>query len=96
MCILVVCLLTAMLYLLSNLGMGNMKRGDGYMDAFEPILSKVPWLPVIGNHEYYDGTSLYRYVNQTDYEAVLPAFPSPATASLVRKAQPSCMRWPIA
>ena len=75
-------------YLLSNLGMGNMKRGDGYMDAFEPILTKVPWLPVIGNHEYYDGSSLYRYVNQTDYEAVLPAFPSPATASLVRETQP--------
>ena len=31
-----------------NLGMGNMKRGDGYMDAFEPVISELPWLPVIG------------------------------------------------
>lgn len=29
-----------------NLGMGNMKRGDGYMDAFEPVISQIPWLPV--------------------------------------------------
>ena len=28
------------------------------MDAFQPIISRVPWLPVIGNHEYYDGHSL--------------------------------------
>lgn len=24
---------------------------SGYMDAFEPVLSQLPWLPVIGNHE---------------------------------------------
>jgi hypothetical protein len=50
---------------------GDMKRGDGYMDALEPVISTIPWLPVIGNHEYYDGHSMYRYINQTDYEAVL-------------------------
>ena len=27
------------------------------------------------SHEYYDGHSLWRYVNQTDYEHLRPYFP---------------------
>ena len=36
------------------------------MQAYEPIVSKVPFVPVVGNHEYYDGERLGRYLNQTD------------------------------
>ena len=31
-----------------NWAMGDERRGDGYMDAFSPVISEVPWLPVIG------------------------------------------------
>ena len=27
---------------------------------------RVPWLPVVGNHEFYDGEKLHRYLNQTE------------------------------
>ena len=40
-----------------NLAEGDERRGDGYMEAFEPVVSELPWLPVIGNHEFYDGPS---------------------------------------
>ena len=39
-----------------NLGMGNMKRGDGYMDAFEPVISQIPWLPVRASAHPRDAT----------------------------------------
>ena len=29
----------------------------------------------LASHEYYDGHSLWRYVNQTDYEHLRPYFP---------------------
>merc|ERR1712096_215415 len=41
------------------------KRGDGYMNAYEPLTSKVPWLPIIGNHEYYDNAIFHRFLNQS-------------------------------
>ena len=37
------------------------------------MLAHTPWLPVIGNHEFYDGDELRRYLNQTDGSVV--AFP---------------------
>eukprot|EP00756_Hemistasia_phaeocysticola_P033397 Hpha_TRINITY_DN16462_c5_g9::TRINITY_DN16462_c5_g9_i1::g.161961::m.161961 len=49
-----------------NIGGSDDRRGDGYMQAYEPILSTVPWVPVVGNHEYYDGDHLRRYLNQTE------------------------------
>jgi len=49
-----------------NIGGSDDRRGDGYMQAYEPVLSAVPWLPVVGNHEFYDGDALRRYLNQTE------------------------------
>jgi hypothetical protein len=40
------------------------------MEAYQPIISQVPWLPVVGNHEFYDGDLLNRYLNQTDGDAL--------------------------
>ena len=33
--------------------------------AFEPILRSCPWLPIVGNHEYYSGEELARYLDST-------------------------------
>eukprot|EP00039_Didymoeca_costata_P019413 m.337443 g.337443 ORF g.337443 m.337443 type:complete len:712 (-) comp18135_c0_seq1:199-2334(-) len=41
------------------------RRGDGYMNAYQPLASQVPWLPVIGNHEYYDDAYFHRFLNQS-------------------------------
>eukprot|EP00039_Didymoeca_costata_P025917 m.14535 g.14535 ORF g.14535 m.14535 type:complete len:592 (+) comp5124_c0_seq1:123-1898(+) len=49
-----------------NIGGSDDRRGDGYMQGYEPILSSVPWIPVVGNHEFYDGDHLRRYLNQTE------------------------------
>ena len=27
------------------------RRGDAYMNAFQPTLSICPWIPLLGNHE---------------------------------------------
>jgi hypothetical protein len=35
-----------------NLGMANDRRGDAYMNAFQPALTTLPWFPIIGNHEW--------------------------------------------
>lgn len=35
-----------------NLGQANDRRGDAYMNAFQPALATVPWFPIIGNHEW--------------------------------------------
>ena len=57
-----------------NMGGEDERRGDAYMEAYEEILTQVPWLPVVGNHEFYDGDELRRYLNQTDGSVV--AFPA--------------------
>ena len=36
-----------------NMGGEDERRGDGYMQAYEPVISTIPWIPVVGNHEYY-------------------------------------------
>lgn len=38
-----------------DLSMGNDLHGDTYMNAFEPVISQSPWLPVIGHHESNKG-----------------------------------------
>ena len=49
-----------------NEGDSDERRADGYMSAWQPILSQtIPWVPVVGNHEYYSGAELYRFLNQT-------------------------------
>ena len=48
-----------------NEGEGDGQRGDGYMSAYQSIVANCPWMPVVGNHEYYDGEELARYLDQT-------------------------------
>ena len=37
------------------------------MDAFSRVLSRMPWLPVLGNHEFYeDGPNAERYVDMVE------------------------------
>jgi hypothetical protein len=58
-----------------NMEMASGGRGDGYMFALQPLLSDVPWLASMGNHELegspfgvYCNESVYcegRYLNQT-------------------------------
>ena len=40
-------------------------RADGYMQAFEQTIANVPWMPIVGNHEYYVGAELARYQDST-------------------------------
>jgi hypothetical protein len=47
-------------------------RGDGYMIAWEGVLTSKPWLTVIGNHEYYNNALFMRYLNQTAGVAAAP------------------------
>merc|ERR1712159_72424 len=48
-----------------NEGEDDERRADGYMSAFQPIIANTPWMPVVGNHEYYSGAELLRFLNQT-------------------------------
>eukprot|EP00940_MAST-03C_sp_MAST-3C-sp2_P001556 g1556.t1 len=48
-----------------DMGNGNSKRGDAYLNAYAPSLSACPWIPVIGNHEANDGDATNRYLNLT-------------------------------
>ena len=44
------------------------RRADGYMQAFEQTIANVPWMPVVGNHEFYTastGHELSRYLDST-------------------------------
>jgi hypothetical protein len=47
-----------------NEGDVDERRADGYMQAFEKTIGNVPWMPIVGNHEFY-GTNLGRFLNQT-------------------------------
>ena len=31
-----------------NLGGEDERRGDAYMDAYQPVIAKTPWLPIVG------------------------------------------------
>jgi hypothetical protein len=35
------------------------------MQAFEQVLGNAPWMPIVGNHEFYAGTNLTRYLDST-------------------------------
>ena len=56
-----------------NMGNGDDLHGDAYMQAFQHVLARCPWIPVIGNHEStmgegkdkVDASSEQRYLNQT-------------------------------
>lgn len=49
-----------------NIGGSDDRRGDGYMQAYQGVVGQVPWIPVVGNHEFYSGDNLTRYLNQTE------------------------------
>lgn len=55
-----------------DIGEADDRRGDAYMNAFQPLLTQLPWFPIIGNHEsvyqltpnqsfYGDGDSGHHY-----------------------------------
>jgi len=56
-----------------NMGNGDDYHGDAYMQAFQDVLARCPWVPVIGNHESTMGegkdrvdlSTEQRYLNQT-------------------------------
>eukprot|EP00035_Acanthoeca_spectabilis_P007327 m.135406 g.135406 ORF g.135406 m.135406 type:complete len:601 (-) comp13903_c0_seq3:1214-3016(-) len=48
-----------------NIGGDDDRRGDGYMNSYSRVLQSCPWFPTVGNHEFYDGDVLTRYLNQT-------------------------------
>jgi len=48
-----------------DMGLANDRRGDAYMNVYQPTLSSCPWLPIIGNHEANDGDHFQRYLNMT-------------------------------
>lgn len=50
-----------------NLGAENGLRGDGYLQAYSKLVSRVVWVPIIGNHEWYDGDNAHRWLNQTNF-----------------------------
>ena len=38
-----------------NMGQEDELRADGYMDAYATILSRLPWIPVIGSKQHAGG-----------------------------------------
>eukprot|EP00662_Eupelagonemidae_sp_cell21_P023602 gene23602-25632_t len=48
-----------------NEGDWDERRTDGYMQAFQDTIANVPWMPIVGNHEFYAGTKLSRYLDST-------------------------------
>ena len=48
-----------------NEGDNDERRADGYMQAFEKTLANSIWMPIVGNHEFYAGTNLSRYLDST-------------------------------
>ena len=41
------------------------QRGDGYMDAYQPLLERAPWAPGWGNHEFLEEDRGNRLLNIT-------------------------------
>eukprot|EP00662_Eupelagonemidae_sp_cell21_P030299 gene30299-30694_t len=48
-----------------NEGDSDERRADGYFNAFQKTIASCPWMPVVGNHEYYAGAKLGRYLDST-------------------------------
>ena len=62
-----------------NIGEDDEARGNGYMQAYDRVLSDAhealedvgkngfgcPFMPIVGNHEIFDGENLARFLNQT-------------------------------
>eukprot|EP00040_Diaphanoeca_grandis_P038935 m.257739 g.257739 ORF g.257739 m.257739 type:complete len:608 (-) comp35653_c0_seq1:175-1998(-) len=67
-----------------NLGFTNDRRGDAYMNAFQPALTTVPWFPIIGNHEASDGDHFkhYQAIAFSEAYGVNPDTPFPGAPPL--------------
>merc|ERR1711959_254334 len=68
-----------------NIGFSQDRRGDAYMNAFQPTLSTCPWFPIIGNHESSDGDHYKHYEAIAFGEAYgqgAPVLHSTATSAL--------------
>lgn len=48
-----------------NMGDGDEARADGFFNAFQQTIARCPWLPNVGNHEYYSSEELARYLDGT-------------------------------
>ena len=48
-----------------NIGQFDEHRGDNYLSAYSRILKRMPWMPIVGNHEFYDNEFFHRFLNQT-------------------------------
>merc|ERR1711920_1107418 len=53
-----------------NLGFTDDRRGDAYMNVFQPVLRGCPWMPIIGNHEADDGDHYKRYEQIAEGELI--------------------------
>ena len=42
-----------------NLGSADDRRGDGYMNALQPLTTKVPWMPVVSLNLFQPLDSTY-------------------------------------
>lgn len=41
------------------------QHGDGYMDAYQEVIARVPWVPALGNHEFLESDFGQRFTNIT-------------------------------
>lgn len=63
-----------------NIAQADGRRGDCYMNGYQPLLSSMPWIPVIGNHEYYEGDEFQRFLNMSS--GVIGSSNSSSTSAL--------------
>jgi hypothetical protein len=49
-----------------NMAMGGGSRGDAYMLGMQPLVTRIPWAPVMGNHEL-EGSPFGAYCNASEY-----------------------------
>ena len=48
-----------------DMGHDDDRRGDGYMNAIQTVAAQLPWIPLMGNHEWTATEGWHRYLNQT-------------------------------
>ena len=48
-----------------DMGHDDDRRGDGYMNAIQTVAARLPWVPLMGNHEWTATEGWHRFLNQT-------------------------------